>query len=126
MLPFFHLTPSLPGADCPFFLGVAAISSVPLALIEVATIFELPTATELLRAVFAISFLIVRTFTWPVVSFGFWSDVFVVGQAGGVHSYFAMGFFLVANIGLTGLQWFWTTLIIDGIRKTLSNGKKSD
>jgi hypothetical protein len=37
----------------------------------------------------------------------------------GVHSPAAAGFFLFANIFLTGLQWFWTTKIFAAMGETL-------
>jgi len=110
---------------CPFFLGVGAISSVPLACIELTTILGLPAATEALRTLFAVIFLVVRTCYWPIVSAGFWSDVIALHGEGALHDRFAAGFFLLANVGLTGLQLFWTTMIIDGI-KELARGKKKD
>ena len=109
-------------ADCPFFLGLGAISSVPLALIEVTTILGLPGTTEALRSLFAVIFLIVRTAYWPIVSAGFWSDIFALGTAGQITNQFAAGFFLVANVGLTGLQLFWTRMIVNGIRQMLRGG----
>ena len=47
-----------------FFFGLTCISSVPLALVELFQAAQLPTAVELSRALFAISFLTFRTVYW--------------------------------------------------------------
>merc|ERR1712166_1190831 len=109
-----------------FFFGLSAISSVPLALVEVANLAGFPSLVEVFQIAFAITFLIFRTCYWPVVSYQFWSDSFEAMNTNKVHSEFAYGTFLVANIGLTGLQWFWTTKILGGIANKLNGEKAHD
>jgi len=109
-----------------FFFGLSAISSVPLALVEVANLAGFPSLVEVFQIAFAITFLIFRTCYWPVVSYQFWSDSLEAMNTNKVHSEFAYGTFLVANIGLTGLQWFWTTKILGGIANKLNGEKAHD
>ena len=47
-----------------FFFGLTAISSVPLALVELAQAVDMPAAVELFRTLFAILFLTFRTVYW--------------------------------------------------------------
>ena len=107
-----------------FFFGLAALSSVPLALVEVTKVLGFPAVTEVLKVAFAVAFLAIRTVYWPIVSYGFWQDVLPKLQDGSIHSNVAAGVFLVANVGLTALQLFWTTLILGGI-KDMAQGKKA-
>ena len=102
-----------------FFFGLSGISSVPLALIELFTVLRAGALLELCRGLFAFSFLAFRTFYWPVVSYGFWQDVLHAYNSQTVHSVAAAGFFLFANVFLTGLQLFWTTKIIAAVGETL-------
>ena len=67
-----------------------------------------------------------RTFYWPYVSLHFWADSVAAlrGEAGtapAVHSGAAVALFLVANVGLTGLQLLWTTKIL----KAATGGDKA-
>jgi hypothetical protein len=107
-----------------FFFGVASISSVPLCLIDVAAALEAKAMHTALNAVFAVLFLVFRTAYWPYVSYGFWSDALSAlrGEIPGVqaHSPPAYLVFLAANIGLTGLQWLWTSRVLQGIVDAVS------
>ena len=68
-----------------------------------------------------------RTFYWPYVSLQFWADSVAAlrGEAGtdapAVHSGAAFALFLIANVGLTGLQLLWTTKIL----KAATGGDKA-
>ena len=82
---------------------------------------------SLLQAIFALLFVGFRTLYWPCVSYHFWADSVAAlrGEAGAdvpaVHSGAAFGLFLVANLGLTGLQLLWTSKIF----KALLGGEKN-
>jgi len=108
-----------------FFIGVAAISSVPLALIELANIC-FPSLTEPLQIAFCATFVPFRTCYWPLVSYHFWLDIIEALQADTVHSIPAAAIFMLANIGLTLLQWFWSTKIAAGVADKLRSGKSHD
>ena len=64
-----------------------------------------------------------RTFYWPYVSLHFWADSVAAlrGEVPAVHSGAAFALFLVANVGLTGLQLLWTTKIL----KAATGGDKA-
>ena len=88
-----------------FFFGVASVSSVPLAVVEVAKCAGLTRLHDRARGVFAAAFLALRSLYWPLVSLGFWADsVAALRGAVAVHSVADVVTFLVANIGLTGLR----------------------
>mmetsp|Transcript_61484 Transcript_61484/g.121630 ORF Transcript_61484/g.121630 Transcript_61484/m.121630 type:complete len:124 (-) Transcript_61484:386-757(-) len=107
-----------------FFFGLTAISSVPLALIELAQAAHLPGLQEACRALFCITFITFRTVYWPIESYKYWADALAaLGGAIEVHNYAAHYFLLFSNVGLTGLQFFWTTLIFKGIAEKLSPSK---
>ena len=109
-----------------FFFGLSAVSSVPLALTELLKVMNSTAGLELCEIVFAILFLCIRTVYWPYVSYGFWGDMLgaLQGTPGypPVHSTFAYVVFLVANVGLTSLQLFWTTKILSAIVEKLGGG----
>jgi len=99
-----------------FFFGLTSISSVPLAIIELFNCAGMPAVQEVFRVLFCVLFLIYRTVYWPIVSYGFWLDEIAALQGVvPVHSLPAHLFLLVANVGLTALQFFWTSLIFSGI-----------
>ena len=62
-----------------------------------------------------------RTFYWPYVSLHFWADSVAALRGEAVHSGAAFALFLVANVGLTGLQLLWTTKIL----KAATGGDKA-
>jgi hypothetical protein len=108
-----------------FFFGLTALSSVPLALAELAQACGMVGVQEACRVAFAVLFLIFRTAYWPIESYKYWSDALATlngRNAHGVHSYPAHLFLLLANIGLTGLQFYWTTLIFKAIADKSGGG----
>ena len=107
-----------------YFLGMPSISSTFLGLYDVfkhvPSMQRLyPRAHSLVQLGFASSFLVTRSLIWPVVAFYFWRDVIVVYNAGRVHSLWACGFYLTANLFLSGLQLVWTGRVVDNIKKAL-------
>ena len=106
-----------------FFFGVVQISSVPLALADVAELLGYPKLLAACRALFAISFLIVRTGMWPLVSLKFWGDTITTFRAGG-RSLGPLTIFLCANIFLTSLQFLWTGQIVRALRDVVTGGGK--
>jgi hypothetical protein len=107
-----------------FFFGVATVSSVPLCLAECFNAFGGVDAFEMAaRGLFAVLFVIIRTFYWPYVSYFFWKDMLYAlagRKLGRVHSVAAYVFLLAANIGLTSLQFLWTGLIANAVSEALT------
>ena len=104
-----------------FFFGVVQLSSVPLALAEVAQALGADTLLAVCRGIFACAFLVVRTVIWPLVSLQFWRDTLETMRDGG-RSLGPLGIFLAANIFLTGLQFLWTGQIVRALRDVVKGG----
>ena len=104
-----------------FFFGVASVSSIPLCAAELAKYLGSKELVSVFQAIFALLFIGFRTIYWPCVSFHFWADSVAAlrGEAGtnapAVHSGAAFALFLVANLGLTGLQLLWTSKILKAV-----------
>jgi hypothetical protein len=65
-------------------------------------------------------FLAIRTAYWPFVSSGFWRDcLWALKDTRRVHSYGAFALMMLANVFLTGLQFYWTSRICAGIGEML-------
>ena len=81
------------------------------------------------QVTFAVLFVGFRTIYWPCVSYHFWADSVKAlrGEAGTnapvVHSGAAFALFLVANLGLTGLQLLWTSKILKGLKAAAGGGE---
>ena len=105
----------------PIFMGVSELSSLPLAFLDLFKYFptlraSFPVANEIVRNVFAASFLVLRGFYWPFISISFWRtalDCLAAGDptvsAGVVYIY------LATNILTTSLQWYWSSIILKAI-----------
>jgi len=107
-----------------FFFGIANLSSISLAAFTICDIlrarypaFEAP--YNHLRTAFGLSFLVVRTGAWPVLSARFWMDSYIAVRVGRVHSYLATTFLLLSNIFLTGLQFMWGRKVWQGLLKVV-------
>ena len=86
----------------------------------------MPRLHEALRVIFCVFFLIFRTFYWPIGSFRYWRDALAaLGGAAPVHSTPCHVFILAANVGLTGLQFYWTKLILEGLAAKLAESDAS-
>ena len=104
-----------------FFFGVGQLSSVPLALVEVAKMLGAASVETAGKGAFACAFLIIRTVLWPLLSLQFWSDTITTMRNGG-RSLGPLAVFLVANIFLTSLQVAWTGQIVRAIRDMIKGG----
>jgi len=60
-----------------------------------------------LGVAFAVSFVIFRIILWPYVSYYFWIDCLEVIRNKTAHSVPVVWLYLIANIGLTILQFVW-------------------
>mmetsp|Transcript_15803 Transcript_15803/g.38954 ORF Transcript_15803/g.38954 Transcript_15803/m.38954 type:complete len:270 (-) Transcript_15803:165-974(-) len=111
-----------------FFFGVSEVSSVFLTFVEFFKEFpplrnpalnpNLAQFNEISRIVFACLFLSIRVVYWPYLSMQFWGDTLNAIWTGKPH-FFELTCVLLANIGLTILQFHWGILILQQIRKKL-------
>jgi hypothetical protein len=109
----------------PFFLGVTEISSVPLAIVDVFRTSKLLAKSyagfnELVRTLFAVTFLAFRGVYWPFVVIDFFRETWASEASAGL-----LATWYIACIGLTGLQYYWASLIIKGAMK-MAQGKKDE
>ena len=89
-----------------------------------------PITNEAVRNVFAVSFLWVRGFYWPYCSIAFWRTQLAIfaAQAAAAASATArkpapppllqtptIYTFLACNVLMTGLQWYWASIILTAI-----------
>jgi len=107
----------------PFYMALMETSSVPLAFVDLFRMFKplaeaAPALNEACRVTFAVLFLAFRCIYWPVVNVDFWRHA--------LHGplYLTVWWF-IANILMTGLQYYWGMLICRGILKMI-RGQKSD
>lgn len=126
-LGFLGLSPYLHGAGL-FFFGLAEVSNIPLTIYDIfkyqiknGWTEKYPILYQASQVTFALSFIILRLIMWPIKSWTFWNGSIDLLQSGKAHSQFAVGFFLLANIFLTGLQFMWGWTII----KMLLPGSKA-
>jgi len=119
-----------------FFFAFSELSSCALAFVDLFKQYpglpaKYPQFHELVRTVFAVLFLLVRVAYWPYVSAVFWMDSYegfslpeIVGSKGPVPVPAALAF-NVCNVFLTGMQFFWGSLVIKAVLKK-SRGQKVD
>lgn len=128
-LAYFSLAPYL-HYYAPFYLGVVEMSGFPLSIVDVFKFFpELKSQFAALYTLalysFAVSFILLRLVIWPYISLSFWSLSIELLDGGKSHSRLVVIIFLVANILMTGLQFFWGYKIIRRlINATLGAGRK--
>jgi len=110
----------------PFFFGFTEISSVPLAFMDLFKFYpslkqSLPVANENVRVAFVAIFIPVRIVYWPYVCSEFWRDSVdeLLAEEQATQPKAIVVIFLVANVLLTGLQFFWGALIAKGIAKKI-------
>ena len=114
-----------------FFFGMVELSSVPLSLMDLFKYCphlaaKFPTVAEKTKELFAGSFLLTRVVYFPYMSSGFWSDALEVLSSGGKRQ-IPVGVplaFLASNVILTGLQFYWGSLVIKGIIRKLKGAKE--
>eukprot|EP00469_Lotharella_globosa_P008397 CAMPEP_0167784582 /NCGR_PEP_ID=MMETSP0111_2-20121227/7720_1 /TAXON_ID=91324 /ORGANISM="Lotharella globosa, Strain CCCM811" /LENGTH=235 /DNA_ID=CAMNT_0007675675 /DNA_START=166 /DNA_END=873 /DNA_ORIENTATION=- len=111
-----------------FFFGVSEVSSIFLTFVEFFKEFPslrdqdlnpfLSQVNEHSRTMFAVLFIAIRVVYWPYVSMQFWFDSLGALTNGGAHPV-EITCVLLANIGLTLLQFHWGTIILRQIHKKL-------
>lgn len=108
-----------------FFAGVAELSNVPLAFLELAKLLPphtLRAACPLLHAAaiaaFGVSFGALRLVCWPVVAATFWTDSLQALRDGHATRYVVL-IYLAANAVLTLMQLAWGLKLAQKLRRRL-------
>lgn len=104
-----------------FFFGVSEVSSIPLGIIDLfkyskALQSAFPKLEEIVKATFALLFLLIRCVYWPIVSVTFW-----IATMKSSAPLWLCVIWWIANIGLTLLQYYWGFLVVKGILKQLKD-----
>jgi hypothetical protein len=110
-----------------FFFGIASISTSLLCVVDMFRFGppelneKMPMINNAFRVLFALSFLLLRSFIWPIISAMFWYDVLgvIVRGGDGKQNVYVAAIFLISNIGLTFLQILWTNKIVSGLLKLI-------
>jgi len=108
------------------FMGVPELSSLPLAFVDLFKQFpsvrgRFPMTNELVRNVFAATFLALRGFYWPYCAIAFWRTTLAAIDAGTVpFSDTVTNIFLGSNVFMTLLQWYWSSIILKAIVQKLT------
>lgn len=112
-----------------YFLGCSEVSTVPLTIVDIFAKFPryqercawLNTVSRLL---FAVLFLISRVIYFPVLDYYFWTHSYQLHQGGVIRQYGPVAFFLIANVFMTGLQFFWGGKMLGFISNTIAGPEK--
>lgn len=106
----------------PAFMGMAEISSLPLAIVDLFKQFpelrkHFPMTNELARNLFAVSFLVLRGAYWPLCSYRFCMITAAVLSSGAPIAFpmWAVYIFVGGNVLMTFLQWYWASIILKAI-----------
>jgi hypothetical protein len=111
-----------------FYFGIAELTTIPLNFVNTfknvpQLVQSYPTFYQQCRTVFAVSFLLIRTIWWPIVSYGLFVACVDLIRSETAHSVTVVCYFLFSNLFLTSLQFYWGYLIIVNV---LKGGKEKD
>jgi hypothetical protein len=131
ILCLFGLSPFL-HAYAPFFLGHSEISTALLCVLGclddghgVVGLGAMYPKTKMVFAVcFAMAYIPIRCVIWLYYSYCYWLDMFAVIEAG--SNSWAVTYSLVANTGLTVLQFVWLAEIVQTGRKEFGSMRDPD
>eukprot|EP00900_Chrysochromulina_parva_P024276 jgi/Chrpa1/6482/Chrysochromulina_OHIO_Genome00001437-RA len=113
----------------PCFMGMPEISSVPLAVMDHLKNFKplaqrFPNLNEASQVIFSLLFLPIRGVYWPYSSVWFWKMSLATLSAGSVlPATWVIYIFCVANVLMTALQWYWSSLILKGLYAKMTGAK---
>lgn len=112
-----------------YFLGCSEVSTVPLTIVDIFAKFPryidtIPYLNTVSRLLFAGLFLLSRVIYFPILDYYFWTDSYNLHMRGGVRNYFPLVFFLVSNVFMTGLQFFWGAKMLGFVQNTMSGKPK--
>ena len=122
---------------CAYFLGVSEISTAILCGLvlfdedrgvpPLAKMF--PVLMQVTGAAFAVSFIAFRIILWPYACYYFWIDMLAMlsptKPSEGMHSFETGCIFMVVNVLLTLLQFYWLSEIIAQAYKFFTEGAVS-
>lgn len=108
-----------------YFVGVGEISSIPLGIVDMFKYNtglqqRFPSTNAIFRVAFALSFIVVRCITWPLVTCHFISNAFVILQNAHARNYMQLVVFVVCNAGFCILQVYWGFAVVNQVKKVLS------
>jgi len=117
-----------------FFFGVASVSTLMLVFVDIfrhgpAYLRDtFPGVNKVFQVLFAVIFLSVRAFTWPLVSLVFWHDtIHIIRYPPESRSPFVPYLFILlfSNTFLSGLQLLWAKRIVNRLVKILKKPPES-
>ena len=100
-----------------FYAGLIEISSIPLSIIDLdkaITLNKNRKVVDIAKIWFAASFIIIRIILFTYVNCLFYIDLFTQPA---LDAYATT--FLIGNLGMTSLQYYWFSKIVKQIQKTL-------
>lgn len=110
-----------------YFLACSEISTIPLTIVDIFAKFprfrvRFEGLNAVSRVLFVVAFMSARVFYFPYLDFRFWHHCYrVISNNEYVHSYPVFYFFLLSNIFMTGLQFFWASKMLGFLKKTFSS-----
>lgn len=95
-----------------YFLGCSEVSTVPLTVVDIFAKFpryqeKFPLLNTVCRLLFAALFVLSRVIYFPILDYHFWRHCYSMHYNNEIRQYTPVLFFLIANIFMTGLQFFW-------------------
>lgn len=124
ILAWFVTTP-LAHYHALFFMGVVELTNFPLTFVDAAKAFprlrdSMPVTNTACRILFALSFFAIRILAWSVMSLDFWGASVSSLRDGSSQDTVVVLTFLVGNVLLTGIQFYWGCQLIGFVRKSLT------
>ncbi len=114
-----------------FFFGIAEFTNVPLTFVDIFKYFpdiavRHPVINKYSRIVFGVTFVLIRLVLWPIQSGKVWFETMELfrNNAQG-HPLIILIFFVIANVFLTGLQFYWGVKIVKSLFSPKQEERKS-
>jgi len=120
MHPFFHTRVNV-------FFGLTELSTIPLELIDLFKGFkelrkQYPKVDLACKASFALLFFGLRIGLVTYASVGFQRDLYELYATGTAHSLVVVALASPFNLLICAMQFYWSTLIVAGMRRALGGG----
>jgi len=109
------------------FFGITELSTIPLEVIDLFKGFkelrmQCPKVDLACKAAFALSFFGLRIGLVTYHSVGFQRDLYELYATGTAHSQAVVALSALFNAMIVALQFYWSTLIVKGMRRALGGG----